>query len=550
MPDFKSDPFFPVKGEGARLPSFLLCAGLPFFFGVLGCFLGQDANWDLRNYHFYNAYAFLNDRYGRDFLPSQLPYFYNPLIDVPFFVLTTHFSAWVSAFVLGTFQGLNAVLLFMISHASLRLSDARAKVFLCAGIAFLGMVGGGGAAQLGTTFGDNVISLGVLGSAALVVRFAERLFTGPWGLAFGLALLLGVPVGLVSGLKLPSVIYAVGLCAGLLFAGRGRWIRGFWLSFAFGLGVVLGAAATYGHWGVFLYEHFENPFFPYFNDFFQSPFYASLSSRDTKFIPETFRDHLLMPFLMAENPFRVGEIAWRDWRLPLLYVLLPMGLLARAFFSSRAGKTTESNLLAHSFAARYLLAAFSIVYVLWLTLFSIYRYAVTIEMIAPLLIVFALGFLPLKNKIRTSLLIAVFAAVLFSVKIGNWDRRDVWSDRFIEAQVPELEDPARLMILMAGQEPYAHLVPSFPPEISFVRIQSNISSPEQDFGLNRILWARIERHRRAGGRFMLFVPSWGVKEAAAPLAYFGLKVGPEKCLTAVDAFFRDHPFSLCSVVSF
>ncbi|HEU0118427.1 MAG TPA: hypothetical protein VFR09_07315, partial [Alphaproteobacteria bacterium] len=73
----------------------------PFFFGLLALYLGQDANWDLRNYHWYNAYAFLNGRYGFDMLPSQTPYFYNPLLDVPFYLLATHIHAKTAGFILG-----------------------------------------------------------------------------------------------------------------------------------------------------------------------------------------------------------------------------------------------------------------------------------------------------------------------------------------------------------------------------------------------------------------------------------------------------------------
>ena len=43
-------------------------------------------------------------------------------------------------------------------------------------------------------------------------------------------------------------------------------------------------------------------------------------------------DALLMPFIFADSPFRVGEIPWRDWRIPLLYVLLPLGVILRLFF--------------------------------------------------------------------------------------------------------------------------------------------------------------------------------------------------------------------------
>src|SRR6201996_4670806 len=103
--------FLPPKGHKARFWALILLALAPFAFGLLAIHLGQDANWDLRNYHFYNAYAFLNDRYAQDLLPSQTPYFYNPLLDVPFFLIATHAPARVAGFALGFVQGLNFILL-------------------------------------------------------------------------------------------------------------------------------------------------------------------------------------------------------------------------------------------------------------------------------------------------------------------------------------------------------------------------------------------------------------------------------------------------------
>ena len=168
----------PPAGDKSRLAAALILVIAPLFFGVLALLLGQDANWDLRNYLWYNAYAFLNGRYGFDLLPSQIPYFYNPLLDVPFYLLATHVSAQVAGFILGTFQGLNFILLFMIAYLSLIITDTRLKVAACACLAALGMLGGGGIAQIGTTFGDNITSLGVLMSVAprytLSYSFAAR----------------------------------------------------------------------------------------------------------------------------------------------------------------------------------------------------------------------------------------------------------------------------------------------------------------------------------------------------------------------------------------
>ena len=47
--------------------------------------LRQDANWDLQNYHFYNAWAFVHGRLGWDLAPAQLQTFHNPLLDLPFY---------------------------------------------------------------------------------------------------------------------------------------------------------------------------------------------------------------------------------------------------------------------------------------------------------------------------------------------------------------------------------------------------------------------------------------------------------------------------------
>ena len=536
--------FLPPVGQRARKLALAFLFLAPIAFGFLALFLGQDANWDLRNYHYYNAYAFLNNRYGQDLLPSQTPYFYNPLLDVPFFLLATHASAKVAGFALGFVQGLNFLLLFGIAHAALIVPNPRHKVIVCAALATLGMLGGGGIAQIGTTFGDNIVSLGVFLSAALVVRHLERLSRDKASHVFGLALAFGLPMGMMTGLKLPCVIYAVGLCGGLLFT-RDGWRRGLMLSFAFGVGVLLGIAITLGDWAYFLQKNFGSPLFPYFNDLFHSPLAPAVSARDTQYAPHSLSDIFLMPFIFAKSSFRVGEIEWRDFRITVLYVLLPLAVVLRLFFGRNRAPT---DALAAPYPARYLLASFSIAYVVWLLMFSIYRYAVTLEMIAPLLIVLAVGLLPLKIGTRSLVSAAILIVIAVSMQPGNWHRRATWLDHFVEADIPPLGDTSHLMVLMAGIEPYSHLVPTFPPEVSFTRIQSNFSSPEQDKGINKLLHQRVDAHRAAGGRFMLLMPNWQVETAPFALSFFHLKLAPTPCKTVTDRLFDDSKMSLCTII--
>ena len=331
MPRMADIQLLPRPGARGRSLALALLALAPFAFGALALALGQDANWDLRNYHWYNAYSVLNGRMGFDLLPSQTPWFYNPALDVPFYLLATHVPAVVAGFALGFVQGLNFVLLFMLAHASLIIPNPRQKVAACAALAALGMLGGGGIALIGTTFYDNVTSLGLFASALLVVRNRDRLIAEAPRRAFIRALLVGVPAGLMMGLKLPSAIFCVGFCFGILSMG-GSFRRLFLLAFAFGIGVLIGVAAALGPWAWALETRFYNPLFPYFNDIFRSPLAPYVSARDTQFVPHGWHDKLLFPFLFAKDPYLVGEISWRDWAIPVLYALLPLAVSARLLF--------------------------------------------------------------------------------------------------------------------------------------------------------------------------------------------------------------------------
>ncbi len=531
--------FLPPRQSAARRLSLILFAAVPPLIGVLALVLGQDANWDLRNYHWYNGYALMTGRLGVDLLPSQLPFFYNPALDVPFYLLASQLPAKLAGFLLALTQGLNFILLFLLAHATLRFGAGMAKTLLCALLALLGLLGGGGIAQIGTTFYDNITSLGIFLSALLVLRFAPRLLESGLGAALFLAFLCGLPAGLMVGLKLPAVIFAVGLCAGLLFL-PGRPIRRLWAALGFGFGVLVGLALTYGPWAWYLGETFGSPLFPYFNNLFQSPLAPSASARDTQFLPGNLLEYLLFPAIFAKDPYYVGEIFWRDLRLPLLYFLLPAGLAMRAIFSD---KTTGDEPFGNRLPSRYLLAMVSICYFSWLLLFSIYRYIVALEMLAPLLLVVSLGMLPIRSGMRSGLTALVLAVVVVSIHPGNWGRTSVWLDRAVSVDLPKLADPEKLMILMAGFEPYSHVLSEFPPEIAFVRVQSNFTSPGEQKGINAVIKEKVLGHV---GTYKLLMPWYQLPMGGEALKYFDLEVRQPSCQPVEDKLY-DSKLVVCDV---
>src|SRR5690606_3867967 len=101
---------------------------------------GQDTNWDLRNYHLYNAWAWLNGRIATDLAPAQLQSYFTPLLDVPYYLLVQHAPAPVAGVFLGILHGLAFLPLCWIAWRILAGEQERGrKAFL---LALAGMCGG------------------------------------------------------------------------------------------------------------------------------------------------------------------------------------------------------------------------------------------------------------------------------------------------------------------------------------------------------------------------------------------------------------------------
>ena len=85
-------------------------------FAIWSLLLGQDTSWDLKNYHYYNAYALLSSRLGYDIVPAQQQTFLNPALDLLPFLLVQHFPPRVFGVVIGAWHGVNLWLLFLIGR--------------------------------------------------------------------------------------------------------------------------------------------------------------------------------------------------------------------------------------------------------------------------------------------------------------------------------------------------------------------------------------------------------------------------------------------------
>src|SRR5579871_6528805 len=189
-------------------PSLLCAPELAFlivtilFWAAFVIVLGKDTSWDFRNYHWYAPYAFLNHREALDVVVAHQASYYNPFLDIPFYLLANHTRSWIALGVLGAVQGANVVPLYLIAREGLRIAD---REIGAGALALLGQTSALTLSMFGTTYYDNVMSVFVLTGLAILVLNRKRLREGPLPLAAGLTGIAGLITGMAMGLKLPEM---------------------------------------------------------------------------------------------------------------------------------------------------------------------------------------------------------------------------------------------------------------------------------------------------------------------------------------------------------
>lgn len=519
-----------LLGRGIVLAGLLACAALSLA-------LGMDASWDMRNYHYFNGYALVEGRLGFHVLAAQRPTFFNPALDIPLYLAIEHLPAKAVGALLGLLHGINFVLLFALSRILLPLPHPTWRTLLAGLLAALGMAGGMGLGVLGTSFHDNVTSLGFLGGLLIVVRAAAD----PAGLALRHAFLAGLPAGLAAGFKQPSAVFAVGLCLAFLLAG-GSLARRFQLAFLFGLGTLLGIAVAAGPWMLYLWDSYGNPVMPFFNEIFGSPMAELKDYRDTQFLPGGFWPALLFPLRFLLDPSLTTEVPFRDIRILAALLVVPLALASR-LLPAGDGNGNGNGAGRLPYGVRYTLLSCALAYLAWLALFGIYRYVVALEMIAPLLVALALGASRLPRRAALAAGAAVLLAMAVTVQVADWDRRP-WTERYIATTVPELPDPARTLVLMTGYEATSYVIPAFPEGVRFVRIMSNFTHPfETANRFNGRMRDLVDRHD--GPLYSLFV-QWEGWHNNQGLEAYGLRWDEARC-QPLSGTIMVAPIVLCPV---
>ncbi len=511
-----SAPARPVFGLTAKE---LLFLGLVIlFWGAFVIVLGKDTSWDFRNYHWYAPYAFLNHRMGIDVAVAHLASYYNPSLDIPFYLLATHTRSWIALGVLGMVQGANVVPLYLIGRHALRIPDNR----LWAGaLAVAGQFGALTLTEMGTTYYDNIMSVLVLSGLAMVIVHRETLRAGPLSRTAGIAFLAGLITGSAMGLKLPEMPFCLGFGAVLIVLG-GNFKHLTTRLIAGGLGGLLGAALFAAWWMLHIKALTGNPLFPYFNEYWRSPLVLPTSYRDMRFLPPSFWRALLFPVLFSIDYHVADDLSFQDIRILVAYLTVIPALL---FWLLRR---QNRDPLIQNDVALPLFAFAGVSYFAWLKFFAIYRYIILLEMLSPLLIVAAVGLFPLARRTRYLALAGVAFCILVTARTDFLDRAPL-DDPYIQVALPPIPRPDHTMVLMTGDAPMGFITPSLPPQIPVLRVDGWMVRPRDGTRMTAQMKARVQQELRAGGDLYLIADAGDMDRARKALREYQLAIRWTEC---------------------
>ncbi len=488
---------------------------------------GQDANWDILNYHFYSGFAFLHKPLNYDFAAGQVQSFLNPVIHVISYLMLAHLPARLGAMLLGAVQGLNFFLLFQIAQVIFRnwTNPYRFVLGLCSAAA--GCYGAAFITELGTTFGDNLLSIFILFPLLIILRTVQLEKNNQPARDFRLVT-AGVILGATAGLKLTVMLSIVAVAvsfASVQFVSK-RPLRHVLILV---LSVAIGFVAVYGFWGWSLYREYRNPVFPYMNALFSSPYYDPQNLVDARFMPRTWQQAIFYPFFFAARNQLVSEIEFRDARLAGCYVAVVALLIGGLFRFCKSISNGRPFLLPNSQTRLllFLTLFFVISYALWQYQFSIYRYLVVLELLAPLFLALVVGHFFRHGHTALYLSLLIDMGVCLWVIAPDFGRR-AFEDGYLRVEVPQIEGLEKSLVLMGGYEATSFVIPSFPAGTRFVRIRSNFHHPGRNVKLDQKIRALLEGYD-VSHTFVYLAGEFERESVKRDASYYGVIVDDDSC---------------------
>lgn len=510
--------------------------------GLYAIFLGKDVCFDMRNYHAYNPFALFHGRLDIDISPSGSQTYLNPLLDIPFYVLMRSAPPMLTGFLLGAIQGVNGWLATLIIRRAINHRSTRIALVLGRIVGLVGYAGAMNQSEIGTIFGDNIVSIFVLIALLYISPYRDWQKGGcaDWKDLRSAGLL----VGAAAGLKMTMAIYCIGLLGAVTLTASSKWPDRTKQLLMVCVAMIIGILLTGGYWMALMYLNFHNPLFPFYNGLFRSEYLDAVNIFDRRFLPRDHFQTFLYPFYFIRKNVLVSELAFRDIRLAVTFTLIVLSAVPYFCRLRKAAAVTSCTSgggrspAPHERYVLFLTLFFALSYVVWQFQFSIYRYLIPLEFFSIILIILLLDRMFFSDYTFMCLSVGLLVVIALTVSSPNWGRAEWTRDEYVAVTYDQEVNLERAVVLM-GDNPFAYLIPYFPQSAAFIKLDHVIIPQSKAFRQKiRDLLAKPNRP--------LYVLSLqkNLMDFGMVLREYGVTIFDDQC-SPIFATGMRQPFVLC-----
>jgi hypothetical protein len=232
--------------------------------------------------------------------------------------------------------------------------------------------------------------------------------------------------------------------------------------------LLIGFLLTHGYWSWLLFERYGSPMYPFYNTIFHSAYFPDYNVGDDRYPAKSLFRGFLYAFRWAVGDFPQGEPIM-DARFAVVILLIAAGVLV-GLWRIRA-RLRDVHIPPDAVPLLMLVPFFVVTYVPWVFVFGVARYVVGLEFISGVLIVGLLTLLAGRARAHVAAVVAAAGLVLFTTSPLFWGRSPFGEDWFRVEIPPERAVPNQLFV-MIGEDPTAYVIPYFPRDSRFVRVDS------------------------------------------------------------------------------
>lgn len=449
-------------------------------------------------------------------MPAGIQSVLEPLYNVFIFILIHNLPPIAVGFILGTLDGLVFTFLYLIAGIFIdkRIKRASYRVVFKTLISLSGLYVPDFLSELGNTMGDVLTGLFVLSGLIVILRCMDSGSSSGW-------IRGGILLGMGTGLKLTNGVYVLGMAVAILLSTkRSKANVKQLLSFLFWSGA--GFVITGGYWCFKLYQRFGNPFFPYYNSIFHSPYGLSIDSHDYRWFPSSLAEWIFFPFYFTKH-HQIAELSIENYSFMFIYILFILfflKLIISKLFPEKYFKEPEKNPIPLN--ERFFLIFFVASFLIWEMTFSYYRYLTPLEGLAPILIFVLLRHLLIKGAAIVTLFLITFNAI--NPHYPDWGRIS-WGKSYFQIEGIKKGLPPKALVLVSGK-PLAFVIPELPNGFEFFWLGKldGIASPYW----YEEMQARIQRSTKP---LYLLADKNSLSEDQKPLQKFEVKIELSSCIS-------------------